>query len=378
MRPVPGSLLLLFSASLALAGAWRFEVQTPREQFYVGEPVPLSVVFIRSNQEENVKGEALPPQNPDGNATLFHLHEEPGETEHRLRYLFSFIPATPGPLVLPLYGKVFTYTNEDLSAASSFKDSAWTISGHTEEKKAGEVRLRVLPVPEPGLPVGSFTLDATLDETTVLPGEPAHLEVVLKGTGSIIGLIPPVPEISGASLFPGEPERQVDGNESGFTGTLRQEFSLVGQEDFTVESILFRFLDPSTGEVKTLTTPRFRVDVEKELEPTRGLVNLPDKEEEKGEAGVLFSLAAGLLLFAAGFVTGKLVRLPRFRRKVPTEADRVKKVRDAKTLFRFLAPHAHDPRFRELARRLEEEPETWKTVREEAVRLFRSGKGAPR
>lgn len=379
MRPVPGSLLLLLAAGLVLAQPWEFRIQTPKSRVYVGEPVPLSVVFVRSNRMKNVRGEALLPESSEGNVTLFHLHEEPGETEHRLRYLFLFTPEKPGPLTLPLYGKVATFTNEDLTAASSFKDSAWTVSTHAEKVKAGQVSLEVLPVPEPGLPVGTFTLDATLDETTALPGEPVHLDVVLKGTGSIVRLAPPVPDAPGARLFPGEPEVHIVGNESGFSGTLERKFSLVGQKDFTVEPIVFRYFDPEAGEVKSLRTPRFTVDVEEELAPAaRSLVDLPEKEEAEENGGTALPIAAGLLLFLAGFVTGKLVRLPRFRKKAPTPAERAKKIREPRALLRFLAPYAHRREFLELARGLEREPEKFREWRDEAVRLFRRLDGEAR
>ena len=137
---------------------------------------------------------------------------------------------------------------------------------------APSIRINVVPLPTAGKPVtfsgavGDFHLNAQIDKTTMKTNEPVTVRITISGTGNL-KLINTLPLKFPADFEAYEPK--VNNNyrpsSSGVTGTKTMEFLAIPRQpgDFVISPVTFSYFDVSTRTYKTVSTPEYKIHVDK-------------------------------------------------------------------------------------------------------------------
>ncbi|HOI06000.1 MAG TPA: BatD family protein [Deltaproteobacteria bacterium] len=136
--------------------------------------------------------------------------------------------------------------------------------------RSNALELVVLPLPAQGRPadysslVGSFTMDAKLDRTTLDAGETATLTVTVQGRGNT-GRIPDLsmPDIPGLRVYPDQPVLQTDLDASGSLAVKTMKWALVPQQEgiFEIPSLSLGYFDTGSKSYRVLNTPKQTITV---------------------------------------------------------------------------------------------------------------------
>jgi hypothetical protein len=152
------------------------------------------------------------------------------------------------------------------------------------------MRINVTPLPTAGKPatfsgaVGNFHMSAQIDKNTMKTNEPVTVRVTISGTGNL-KLINTLPLKFPADFEAYEPK--VDNNyrpsASGVTGTKTMEFLAIPRQpgDFVISPVSFSYFDVSTHSYKTITTPEYKLHVDKGSGSSSTVVDNTQKEDIK-------------------------------------------------------------------------------------------------
>jgi len=155
---------------------------------------------------------------------------------------------------------------------------------------APSIRINVAPLPTAGKPatfsgaVGNFHMSAQIDKNTLKTNEPVTVRVTISGTGNL-KLINTLPLKFPADFEAYEPK--VDNNyrpsAAGVTGTKTMEFLAIPRQpgDFVISPVSFSYFDVSTHSYKTISTPQYKLHVDKGSGSTSMVVDNTQKENIK-------------------------------------------------------------------------------------------------
>jgi hypothetical protein len=155
---------------------------------------------------------------------------------------------------------------------------------------APSIRINVAPLPTVGKPatfsgaVGNFHMSAQIDKNTLKTNEPVTVRVTISGTGNL-KLINTLPLKFPADFEAYEPK--VDNNyrpsASGVTGTKTMEFLAIPRQpgDFVISPVSFSYFDVSTHSYKTISTPQYKLHVDKGSGSASMVVDNTQKENIK-------------------------------------------------------------------------------------------------
>lgn len=138
--------------------------------------------------------------------------------------------------------------------------------------KSPPININVKPLPETGKPegfqgaVGDFSVNATVDKTSVRANEAINYNIKVSGTGNLKLL--KAPEISvAADIEKYDPKITDNVNESlsGATGSRTYNYLLIPRHegDYALAPLKFSYFNPSTGRYVSLTTDEFKLKVAK-------------------------------------------------------------------------------------------------------------------
>jgi len=155
---------------------------------------------------------------------------------------------------------------------------------------APSICINVTPLPMAGKPatfsgaVGNFHMSAQIDKTIMKTNEPVTVRVTVSGTGNL-KLINTLPLKFPADFEAYEPK--VDNNyrpsASGVTGTKTMEFLAIPRQpgDFVISPVSFSYFDVSTHSYKTISTPAYKLHVDKGSGSASTVVDNTQKEDIK-------------------------------------------------------------------------------------------------
>jgi hypothetical protein len=153
---------------------------------------------------------------------------------------------------------------------------------------APPVRISVdpLPVKPTGFSgaVGNFKLNAEISSTSMKSNESVTIRITISGTGNL-KLINTLPLKFPQDFEAYEPK--VDNNyrttASGITGTKTMEYLAIPRQpgDFVIAPVGFTYFDIASRSYKTLTTPEYRIHVDKGNGTTTVVSNYTQKEDIK-------------------------------------------------------------------------------------------------
>lgn len=246
---------------------------------YVGEQVPLYTYLYAS--EVNIVGMSTPEiassidgfwveevtVNPSASRSIVRRNNKV-YTRFTLRSQVLF-PARPGLFKLDPLSLNLRVRGKGLSAFGL---------GQNITRRSNPVNIRVLPLPETGLPerftgaIGKFSIRAALDKNKAGAGQAVNLTVTYSGTGNLKDIAgPDILSDDRFSVYPPEIEQSTSLSEKGWGGSKTWKYILVPKTPGTeiVGPFSFSFFDPVEKRYKTVSTGQLKLIVEEgdDLEP---------------------------------------------------------------------------------------------------------------
>ena len=167
---------------------------------------------------------------------------------------------------------------------------------------SNEINLDVKPLPNNAKLIGDFTIEATVDKTTVNANEAVNVVVKVQGDGNLEDIESFKPYVDSVNVF----DEKIENNGN----LLTQKLVFVGDHDFTIPPFMLTYFDTQTKKLKRIQTKPIKVTVKgsankpeqtltikKEEVP---LENVEQKDEEKQEGlnllYILFALVIGIFI----------------------------------------------------------------------------------
>lgn len=251
-----------------IKGDYFLRIQLSDEQVTVGQPVMCAVtLFIREGDEQKIRvnGQQVAELEKRINGENFwqerynsaELKPRPVQVNGKNYLAFALYKAILFPLragsfafnevYLDAY-KLLVATNAGLMDQMMGKDIAY--DDVRIASLPTQLSVSALPVGMTGLPVGKFSLTASLDPTACETGEPIQLKISLTGNGNMAGITPlNVVLPKGLKLYEPTSAYQIKMFEDHLTGTRTFTYPVFAYKpgDYTLEPIIFRFYDPEKG-----------------------------------------------------------------------------------------------------------------------------------
>lgn len=122
---------------------------------------------------------------------------------------------------------------------------------------------------------GNITMEAHVDQTTVSAHEPAHLSVIIRGSGNLEQFVPYALNISGVRIFSEPPQKRLSPSSDGVEGEIRQEFALVADKAYVIPSLTLNVFDTLHNRPVTLKSEAIPIEVKEGYDPA-SLLDTPD------------------------------------------------------------------------------------------------------
>lgn len=242
----------------------RYRVDKP--QAYVGEQILLDLDIFTNGAIS--LDELKPPIGPDGfwreiierSDRLVARVERVGGREYRVYRLWriALFGIEPGERTLPSTQLTFSSNRSVFSAGQRLRRS-------TPPIKVEILPLPAMPQPGPLAGVGLYTLETSVDQTTIPAGKGVLLSVVLAGAGNVgAARLPELKSVDGFRVFPPRVTDDVQRTPNGVTGSRRAEILLVPTRAGRLEipALSTRAFDPDKRTYETLTTTPLVVTAE--------------------------------------------------------------------------------------------------------------------
>ncbi len=320
-----------------------------KQKVYLGEPVIVTYkLYTRLNIASQMSVNKLPQYNGfwaeelDTPNNITFTTEIVNGKQYRVGILkkVSLFPSQTGELsVTPFELNVPVQIKNRRSSSGNifddfFNDPFFDI-GRTVNYDANSniLKVKVIPLPDKNVPpafngaVGSFSLNSTIDNTTVKANEPVSVKLNISGTGNI--KLIDAPEINLPTGFDKyEPKVSEQINRTGkISGTKKIEYLVIprisGKRE--IPPIKFSYFDLNKNSYVTLETKPYELDVEKGSENSNyastskedvkllgdDIRYIKTSTEVEKQGGILihkvgFWIAAGLpLILLTGLVTFK-------------------------------------------------------------------------
>jgi hypothetical protein len=152
------------------------------------------------------------------------------------------------------------------------------------------VGIEVLPQRVKTDMVGAFTINASLDNTSVEANKPVNLMVHIEGEGSLEDFEFPEFNIDGVTVYSDEAKIESKVSNGKIMSSYTKSFAFIGDSDFTIPSRTFTSYNPNSGQVERLNTASYEVKVKDAKseksdpkEQSEGIVqtNIEAKEDRK-------------------------------------------------------------------------------------------------
>ncbi len=329
MKRILGSLLLL-SLSLWAKSTYVWDIHLSKKQIYLHQSTILTMQCRFDKDGKNDEIEFIPPVD---SGFEFKLLSETKQFEGEIqiiRYEYLLFAKKEGEIKLKLEPTMLFTTQSAINNVIIGRDNVNDLEMQKERAKIDPVEITVLPTTSAF--TGRLHMDVQNDITVASAYEPVHLEIAITGEGNLQELPDIHFEIEGVEVFSDEAEKEFSLSENGYSGTWRQRFAFVSQDDFVIPSISIRYFDLQSQAEKTLTSEAVSVKIDKEAIKREDLVDEVELPSQKIDITRYVGYLYYLLAFVSGFVVAKLVRFPQ-RTDKKEKGEKLKEAKTAKELL---------------------------------------------
>ncbi len=225
---------------------------------------------------------------------------------------------------------------------------------------SNEAKINVLSLPNNISVQGDYKISAFIDKKEINANEPVNLTIKIAGFGNIDDIEPFKLNLNDAVVYSSKPKIISTITNNKYGGEFTQKISLIGENDFTIPSISFKYFDIKTKKIKEIKTKSFQIKVNAKTKNTptiqtqNNIKSIPAKIIIKKEDSIL-KYIYGIV----GFILGAGVYYI-FSRKKSNKVDdkpiivKIKKAKNDKTLYTLLLPYCQDKNFKKVIKDLEE------------------------
>ncbi|QOP41673.1 BatD family protein [Sulfurimonas marina] len=315
---------------------------------YVGESITLTLLLKQKQSASLVDSKFLPS---DFKGLWKKSESKPSRSEDG-EYILTKVKY----ILTPQREGNITISAAQLRVASRVNSQGWspTFMPQVQWKSyfSNEITLDVKPLPHDAKLIGDFTLNASVDKTSVNPNEAVNVVVKVEGSGNLEDIESFKPHIDGVNIFDEKSEIQDD--------ILTQKLVFVGDHDFTIKPFELTFFDTKTKELKTIQTQPIDIKVHGSTQkPQQPLTIKKDQQiEEKpfstqNEATTKTDYLSVALAFIFGVLVGIIVMILKVQKFSTNEKQRFS-LKDEKLLLVKLLPYKDgDKEVREIVEILE-------------------------
>jgi hypothetical protein len=229
---------------------------------------------------------------------------------------------------------------------------------------SNDLEINVKPLPKDISIQGDYQLKASVDKNIVDANKPINLTIEIKGFGNIDDIDSIDMKLDNEVVYNTKPNIKAYLEDGKYGGVFTQKFSIIGNSNFTVPSIEFKYFDIKARKVKVLKSKSFKIKVNKQtkiapkietksIEYTQNIENQSKIIFKKEDENLKYFYALG------GFLFGILITLL-FKNKVESNKKsknidiQIKKAKSDKALYKILLPYSHKVELDETMRQLEE------------------------
>jgi len=373
-----GSLLLLLLLPWQLyAEDFVFRVTVNTTHPYLKAPVHLAIDLNQTNHDIVLFYKfALKPSD------MYRIEQIDGkhdDTLYRAHHHYDYIlyPLKEGKINIA-FTMIKRITDEQKLAysASGDRDDFKKLQTKDMPVALPPVILDVKPLPQGTKLIGDFTLSVEIPQRSVKAYEPIPLNMTIEGEGYPPLLDPLIPKIEGVTRFFQKPQVEKYPTKAGIGYRVHYTLALSAEHTFTLPEVTIPAFDPDKNRRYALTIPSAAFTVTKEdVNTLVDTIDTPPPYRISWEW--LYILGEWLMIFGAGFVSGRLWRWQRIYtpRSIHPLVAKIDAARDKKTLLRVLMAHdAH--RFAPLIEKIDKDlydtrQQTLKSLKQEAKELLK-------
>lgn len=271
------------------------KVSANKQQVYEQEPILLTYKVYTQVELTQLEGK-MPDlkgfhsqEMPLPQQKSFHIENVNGRPYRCVTWSqYVMYPQVSGKLEIPsiTFKGIVVQENPNVDPFEAFFNGG---SGYVEVKKdikAAGVHINVLPLPSKPTNfsggVGSFTLSASADKTSVKAGDPVNIKVVVSGTGNL--KLIKQPELSLPKDFDKYEPKITDKTNlsaNGLSGSMVYDFLIVPRNKgtYTVPSIDFVYFDTNSKSYKTIKTNPIELTVSQGNGSAGSVTNFTEKED---------------------------------------------------------------------------------------------------
>ena len=218
---------------------------------------------------------------------------------------------------------------------------------------SNEENIDVLPLPQ-GISVqGDYKIKATIDKKNIKANEPVNLTIKIDGFGNIDDIEPFKLDLDDEVVYASKPTITSTILHNKYGGEFIQKISIIGENDFTIPAISFRYFDIKEKKVKEIKTKPFHIKVTAKVKQTptiqtNNIIKTVPKEK------IIIKKEDSIV----GFVLGIIVYYLFTRTKISKRDERpietkIKKAKNDKELYNILLPYCQDKDLKDILTKLE-------------------------
>lgn len=208
---------------------------------------------------------------------------------------------------------------------------------------------------------GDYTIKATVDKSEVAVNKPVNLNVIIEGFGNMDDISNMKLEVDNSLVYDDKPILETSMVNGTYGGKWSQKFSIVGEDDYTIPAMSFKYFDTKDKSIKVIKTDTFQIKVNGKSnvpmpvleKSTVNGVNV--KKTEKQDINIfekyfylLIGLVIGVVLSAITFY---------FQNKTVVNKElkvQIKKAKSDRELYKVLLPYANKFELDDIMKQLEE------------------------
>jgi hypothetical protein len=241
--------LLVHKQDAKLGQNFILNYEVSKNELYVGESVKLTLTLKQRKDVSVVDNKFIPSD--------FKGFWKKSESKPVRESDGAYVSTKVEYILTPQREGNLTISPAELRVASRINSGGWnpTFMPQIQWKSyfSNEINLDVKPLPNNAKLIGDFTIDATVDKTTVNANEAVNVVVKVKGNGNLEDIESFKPNMDDVNVFDEKIELQND--------SLTQKLVFVGDHDFTIPPFTLTYFDTQTKQLKRIQTEPIQVTV---------------------------------------------------------------------------------------------------------------------
>ena len=319
---------------------FELSLESSKSEVFVGETFEMTLLFKQKKGAEAVDSKFIPPAMKG-----FWVKNESKPTRHDegeyivTKIIYTIAAQRAGELKI-------SQAQMRIASRSHTRDTwgAWVPKIKWKSYFSKELSIKVKPLPNGVKLVGSFTISATVDKTSINANEAVNVNIKVLGIGNLEDIKSFKPSVDGVSVF--DEKIVLDKTE------LTQKLAFVAEGNFTVPSFSLKYYDTDTQEIRTISTKPIAIKVKnakkkEELVIKRETPNVESTVSSStssttGEVSYSFVVIALIIGFGLGIILMVTKPWIHFKREKPIS------IKEPKILLVKLLPFKDDAEVQEI------------------------------